>query len=267
MTLSRSGRRPKAGATTQQEPSSDMQERTVESAMAFLRSLAQLILARLGPSPLNIKLSRMNTMKPPRGTAKAGEAHVLWVGPPEPSPEDEGNERLQDICRFIHLSFKQSGFIVEDRPLQLHCTVVNTVYRKRAPNSSRDTESLGSKEPVSAAQKHPSRGQKRQERIPFSYPAIRSSKAVRSIAPSLVPADQSGGATAHGTSKGNKGSTGNGGPPNELTVELGNYPILSLELCEMGSYDEKGGYKSVGGISLLPIDLERQPRNASKSTR
>ena len=127
---------------------------------------------------------------------------------------------------------------------------------------------MGSRGPGPVAEKHPSRGKKQQERIPFSYTAIRSSQAVGSVAPSLVPSARSAGAAIHEGPKGNRGSTpGNGQSPDEFTVNLGNYPILSLELCEMGSYDEKGGYKSVGGISLLPQDLKILLRGANMNMR
>jgi len=208
----------------------------------------------------------MDVMKPGRGTPK-GEAHVLWVGPPDPaqSLEDEleGNRRLHEVCQFIHSSFKEAGYIVEDRPLKLHCTVVNTVYRKRSPKvpevvkgQVQEVENLTSKGTTvqSSSQNRSSRGKKSQDRIPFSFTAIRPSDAVSAVASSST-SNSLEGLRTEAVPETPAGKTGRGKSTDEVAVELGDYPILSLELCEMGSYDEKGAYKSVGGISLLPEDL------------
>jgi hypothetical protein len=111
---------------------------------------------------------------------------------------------------------------------------VNTVYRKRR-----------------APPKGASRGTKREERVPFSYTAIQSSQAIRALdlrtatSASLATTGEES-AQEIPTKEAVTRSVG------EIAVDFGNYPILSLELCEMGSYDEIGGYKSVGGINLLP---------------
>jgi hypothetical protein len=78
---------------------------TVENALALLRSLAGPISEQLGAtaSPMFIKFSRLDVMKPPRGTTGSGEAHVLWTGPEEVSEGDEGNRILHNICSKLNL--------------------------------------------------------------------------------------------------------------------------------------------------------------------
>lgn len=78
--------------------------------------------------------------------------------------------------------------------------------------------------------RRPARG--RQERIPFSYSSILSSAAYRSI-----------GVTDNGL-------TAIPSTSEVCKVDLGSWPVDTIEICKMGSQDAHGVYQSVGGISL-----------------
>lgn len=77
---------------------------TVESALELLQSLKEPLAEqlKLTTTPLSINLSRIDVMEPPRGSAKEGEAHVLWTGPEDALEHDGGNRTLHDICGKDH---------------------------------------------------------------------------------------------------------------------------------------------------------------------
>ena len=54
------------------------------------------------------------------------------------SPSDETG-RLLPFCVALQKMFKDRGFIVEDRPLKLHATIVNTIYAKGRNRPSKDS--------------------------------------------------------------------------------------------------------------------------------
>ncbi|KDR77687.1 hypothetical protein GALMADRAFT_209962 [Galerina marginata CBS 339.88] len=89
---------------------------------------------------------------PQQDEEKVG-AGVLFVGPGKVALKDEDEERqkLRKVTDLIFKTFKQEGYIVDNRPLKLHCTILNASHRKPA------------------------------RRIPFSYSDILSSPAVRLI--------------------------------------------------------------------------------------
>lgn len=78
------------------------------------------------------------------------------------------------------------------------------------------------------------RGGRRKERIPFSFSALLSSSAYKQIA---VP----------GSTEANTSVRPTVGPHR---VRLGKWTADEVQLCEMGSKDADGVYKSVGSISL-----------------
>lgn len=106
---------------------------------------------------------------------------------------------------------------------------MNTVYRKKDKKVSQSAPDQKGKR------------RNNQDRIPFSFDGVRNSTALASVS---HPFD---------------GASNNSSP---IEAELGSYPITSLELCEMGSYDGKGGYRSVGGISLIPATLSSAGRSS-----
>jgi len=167
-------------------------EHTIESALNLLRSLRPQLLETLrsdgAASSLSVPFSKIDIMSPERGDNE--KAHVMWAGP---SAEQLKGSALHKVSHMVHRAFKDAGMLQDNRPLKLHCTLINTTHRK--PRS-----------------KGP--------RIPFSYPAILASQAFASI----------------------QDLNGN--------VDLGEWDVDEIQLCEMGSRDSEGAYVRVGGVSL-----------------
>ncbi|KAL4080544.1 hypothetical protein J3A83DRAFT_22090 [Scleroderma citrinum] len=106
--------------------------RTVADALSLLRSLKPRIMELLVGSRLCVPLERMHIMEPDGGDPD--RAHVLWLGP---SPDNADACRLQRVGELVSGAFRDAGFISERRPLKLHCTVVNTIYRQPRPRGAR----------------------------------------------------------------------------------------------------------------------------------
>lgn len=123
-----------------------IQSRTLDDAVRFLESLKPRLDDLLRVSAANqaqkicAALDSMDILKPEKG----GAAHVLWVGPKDGNSKnivDEETKRLRRVCGkldtrsgevrtvfaqppsrsdFIHSSFKEAGFIIEEnRPLKV----------------------------------------------------------------------------------------------------------------------------------------------------
>ncbi|KAI0775639.1 kinase A anchor protein, partial [Trametes elegans] len=128
--------------------------RTLDAAKGVLARLRPALAALLAGRQLRVKLDRMDIMKPERRDPE--RAHVLWVGP---APDGEGARRLKAVAELVVREFRQAGLLVDEgralkaspgvgtltraRP-QLHCTVLNTVYRRPRGKT----------------------------RVPFSYPSV-----------------------------------------------------------------------------------------------
>ncbi|KAH7884930.1 kinase A anchor protein [Phlebopus sp. FC_14] len=121
--------------------------KTLSEALALLSSLGPRIKESLAENHLCVPLQRMDIMKPDRGDPD--NAHVLWLGP---SFDTEDALRLKAVGELVNQAFIEGGFILDRRPLKLHCTILNTTYRK--PKS-------------------------RGPRQPFSYKALLTSSATR----------------------------------------------------------------------------------------
>ncbi|KAG2123083.1 kinase A anchor protein [Suillus clintonianus] len=117
--------------------------KTLANAQALLGTLRSRIMELLNGHSLCIPLTDMNIMYPDRGNAD--NAHVLWLGP---SLDTENAQRLKTVSEFVNKAFSDAGFIQDRRPLKLHCTILNTSFRKP-------------------------------HRQPFSYNAILASPAIR----------------------------------------------------------------------------------------
>ncbi|KAI0350131.1 hypothetical protein OH77DRAFT_1431260 [Trametes cingulata] len=103
----------------------------------------------------------MDIMKPERRDDE--RAHVMWVGP---AVDGESAKRLKKVADLIVKAFKQAGLLVDEgRHLKLHCTVVNTIYRKPRGRT----------------------------RTPFSYPAILTSEALKAVLVQEAAAAEAGG--------------------------------------------------------------------------
>ncbi|KAH9913462.1 kinase A anchor protein, partial [Epithele typhae] len=183
--------------------------RTLAAAVALLQSVRPKILEVLRGKKLKVSLDRVDIMPPERGDQE--RAHVMWFGPADTA----GGETFRAVANLVHKAFKDSGLLVdENRPLKvcdlvaetrkslLHCTIVNTIYRKPRPK----------------------------ERIPFSYPSILASTALRAR---LANA---------GTS-----TSSQRGP---IAVDFGTWEVNELQICEMGSWGPEGEYVAAARVSL-----------------
>ncbi|KAF9237987.1 kinase A anchor protein [Melanogaster broomeanus] len=99
--------------------------KTLPEALSLLSSLRPLIMEMLCGNCLSVPLEVVNIMQPDGGDPD--KAHVLWVGP---SLETEEGQRLMKVGEMVNKAFMQAGFIIDRRPLKLHCTILNTMYRK-----------------------------------------------------------------------------------------------------------------------------------------
>ncbi|KAH9849437.1 AKAP7 2'5' RNA ligase-like domain-containing protein [Lenzites betulinus] len=127
----------------------ESEQRTLEKARAVLQVLRPRVLEALGGRRLSVRLDRMDVMRPERGDAE--RAHVMWVGPAQ---EGGSGRRLKRVAEMIAGAFKDAGLLIDEgRPLKLHCTVVNTVYRRP-------------------------RGR---ERTPFSYTSVLASEVMKDV--------------------------------------------------------------------------------------
>lgn len=215
------------------DSSRNTQLHSVQDALALLRTLREPIRELINDgssleSRLYLPLDRLDIMRNGRNN-HSDNAHVLWVGP---DLDGELGKRFRRVCELVHSTFKEAGYLQDLRPLKLHCTLINTVYRKQVPRSS---FTLSDAIPGAPPEEHSSSSRRQQhrhhrERIPFSYQSILSSTAYREISVS-----DSGAAPA------------TSGP---CKIDLGAWPVDEIQICRMGSQDGHGVYKSVGGISL-----------------
>lgn len=84
--------------------------------------------------PLQVDLKGLVSMHSPKQTS------ILYI-----APTDETG-RLTPFCIALQKMFKDKGFMIDDRPLKLHATIVNTIYakgRKRPPRSNAYESSSG----------------------------------------------------------------------------------------------------------------------------
>ncbi|KAI0293858.1 AKAP7 2'5' RNA ligase-like domain-containing protein [Multifurca ochricompacta] len=100
------------------------------AATELLVSLAPRIRGLLAHHPLRVSLGRLAIMQP-----DPTRAHVLYA---EPDVHSTDGIRLRAVCELVHSAFKQAGFLTDARrPLKLHCTILNTTYRRPSPGQRR----------------------------------------------------------------------------------------------------------------------------------
>ncbi|KAH9043549.1 AKAP7 2'5' RNA ligase-like domain-containing protein, partial [Lactarius deliciosus] len=105
-------------------------ERDLAAAARLLADLAPRIRAILARAPLRVPLGRLTVMQP-----DPMRAHVLYAEPDISSPD---GRRLRAVCELIRDAFMEAGFLAADRrPLKLHCTLLNTNYRRPVPGQRR----------------------------------------------------------------------------------------------------------------------------------
>ncbi|KII90527.1 hypothetical protein PLICRDRAFT_536428 [Plicaturopsis crispa FD-325 SS-3] len=237
-----------ASSSAESQPAS-----TLDAAISLLQALRPRIIDLLAASPLRVTLDRMSIMPPDRSGA-----HVLWLAPNE---DNEETRRLRAVAELIQREFMRAGLAVDERrPLKLHCTIVNTIYRKPKPKGGR--------------------------RIPFSYDALLRSAAFRDIggampeeirsllgegsAPPTIAHSQTaaGGVDAlveevgamRVTTERDEPRSGKDTGASKLkrlakvpvSVDFGTWDVGEVQICAMGSYGEEGEYVSCGGIHLGP---------------
>ncbi|PCH40591.1 hypothetical protein WOLCODRAFT_68100 [Wolfiporia cocos MD-104 SS10] len=201
-------------ATPPAQSSPAARPRTLASAVALLQEVGLRIREILGREPLRVSLCQMDIMKPERRDPE--RAHVMWVGP---SPDREDARRLKKVAELINKTFRDAGLVVdENRPLKLHCTVLNTVYRK--PRS--------------------------RDRQPFSFSSILSSAVLRAIAVNALSVGAPAAVVAAGSST--QSAILEKGP---VSVDLGEWDVDEVQICEMGSWGPEGEYVCVGRCSLV----------------
>ncbi|KAI0049388.1 hypothetical protein FA95DRAFT_1677515 [Auriscalpium vulgare] len=105
---------------------------TLAAARQTLRALQPRIHQLLQGERLRVGLDRLDIMKPERGNPE--RAHVLYVGPDLSSA---AGHKLRMVCERIQQEFRTAGLLLDDRPLKLHCTILNTVYRRPKPRGAR----------------------------------------------------------------------------------------------------------------------------------
>ncbi|KAH9913435.1 AKAP7 2'5' RNA ligase-like domain-containing protein [Fomitopsis serialis] len=249
MSLQKNANGEQSGATAASdgaEQSSPTQKPTLASAIAHLESLKPDIIELLAGQKLHVELGLMDIIRGGKGSFN--RANVMWVGPPE---DGEFAEKLWTVAQFVNKSFTSAGFVVdENRPLKLHCTIVNTAHRKPRPKY----------------------------RTFFSFTSVRASDALRAIAldpdsltvPVASTADGGSGdaevaaevdaaepAVAEDTTNGHGEAKGKGRPPGQgakkqepVRVDLGVWGVDEIQICEMGSHGPEGEYVCVGKIAF-----------------
>ncbi|KAJ3988510.1 kinase A anchor protein [Lentinula detonsa] len=171
--------------------------KTVESALDLLRSLQPQLTALCAagkPGTLQGSLERVGAFESKDG------ARVLW-------------ERLKlvRVAELVHRAFKDAGYITETRPLKLHCTLINTSYRKPFNRNSQL----------------------------FSFTDVLASDAILEFQPSEDHA-QATSVTPSSVSPSNR----------TVRVAFGTYDIPEIQLCAMGSSGPDGEYISLGNARL-----------------
>ncbi|KAJ3920309.1 kinase A anchor protein [Lentinula edodes] len=187
---------------------------TVESVLTLLRSLQPQLteLCAVGKSgTLQASLERLGAFESKDG------ARVMWVSPREnegwPESEEELEERVKlvRVADMVHRAFKDAEYITETRPLKLHCTLINTSYRK----------------PFS-----------RKPQL-FSFTDVLASNTLSEFRPN-----------GYSTQATSVSSPSESSPDRTTRVALGTYTIPEIQLCAMGSHGPEDEYVSLGSVKF-----------------
>ncbi|KAG8999801.1 hypothetical protein FRB90_011953 [Tulasnella sp. 427] len=117
MALSESSSPSEASSTNEAPP-----KKTVAEALDLLNSLRPEIMDIVSDTGgISVPLTGLRIMN-----AKPEEAHVLWAGP---GSQRDGSS-LWKISLLVFDRFKAAGFVTDTRPLKLHCTLLNSTFRK-----------------------------------------------------------------------------------------------------------------------------------------
>ncbi|TFK17635.1 hypothetical protein FA15DRAFT_675940 [Coprinopsis marcescibilis] len=232
-------------------------KKTTDDALALLRSLqpriSQLLLESGGGEGVKVLLEVLDVFPPGATTG----ANVLYLGPEmagidnlrhrssnaiSSSREDKRSwkERLWTVSNFVHQEFKKAGYIVEKRPLKLHCTILNASHRKpkrRLPFSYEDILNSSARATIEAIA---------QERVEPSTVAVSDdvSSQLAQVTEVLASTSISSPANRHPVDD-RRGSP--------LSVDFGVYDVNDIQLWVMGSRGRNNEYVNLGGIKLEPV--------------
>ncbi|KAH6907432.1 hypothetical protein BKA70DRAFT_1427824 [Coprinopsis sp. MPI-PUGE-AT-0042] len=235
--------------------SENVSKRTPEKALELLRSLQPSIASILsdtgGGVGVKVPLEELFVFPPGATTG----ANVLWLGPDmrgidDVKPRRHGQspntsldemrrwkERLWKVSDFIHQEFKKAGYITENRPLKLHCTILNTSHRRpRRRETFSYTDVL----------KSPARALIETERQHGLEDQATGSEEIRSRMTSNP--NRSSASEQRGVPNASRADRSSG--PYPLPVNLGVYDVNEVQLWVMGSRGPNGEYVSLGGIKL-----------------
>lgn len=107
--------------TVQSKDASDTRSTFHESTAGKLDSLEKPITPptlERHDGPFQVDLKGLVSMHSAKSTS------ILYSSPAD------GTGRLLPFCIAVQKMFKDKGFIIDDRPLKLHATIVNTIYAK-----------------------------------------------------------------------------------------------------------------------------------------
>jgi len=224
--MSLADRSPSSSATPLGTAPQQSVERTLERAAALLQTLRPHVLAMLrgedgSAEPLRLSLQQIDALQFERGRDPSDvRAHVLFAGP---DLRSESAQRLKRVCDEIHRTFKDAGLLVDERrELKLHCTVLNTTYRKPRANGPR---------------------------VPFSYSTVCSSAAVASLAAQNAAALQPSATPASAPRPPRRGEPNNASH-RPVSVSLGTWNIDEIQICRMGSWGSQGEYVADARCSI-----------------
>ncbi|PPQ64972.1 hypothetical protein CVT24_008160 [Panaeolus cyanescens] len=234
--------------------------RTIATTLELLKSLQPRIMEILdGEKAVHVPLDHLDVLKTERMRPKKGKdaqqpvagdsvatgvattdapaeevkekvgAGVLFLGPSHDYHKDETGRKLKEICELVNKTFKEAGYLTDTRPLtvrlktfdlyfhsnasfptQLHCTILNASHRK------------------------PRRWQ------PFSYSDIVQHPACQSLfttSPSIPEP------STYAIPPITRQNTA-------VPIQLGRYPVTSIQLWRMGSRGPNNEYVNCGGIEL-----------------
>ncbi|KAJ7657365.1 hypothetical protein DFH06DRAFT_990958 [Mycena polygramma] len=215
MTLATSG-----SPQAESESAGGSQGKTLEAAIALLRSLGPDIDAIVAPTPSAdtarapvlpvLTLDKMGVLKTQRK-----QAGVLYVGPSDdPDGMNEDTRKVTRIFDLVGRRFREEGFIEEDaRPAVLHCTLINASHRKprRVPRT-------------------------------FSYREIFAHASELNPSSSVGAAADSLPLVPQAVSPQDKDRA--------IRVDFGTWAISEVQLCAMGSHGPENEYVSVAAVPV-----------------
>jgi len=226
---------------------------TTQEAIALLHSLREplrlLLKAQGGDGTLRVPLNYAGVLQVERW--QKGSSNVFWVGPSPDLVKLPGTleHTLQEVGNLVNTEFKNAGFITEMRPLKLHCTLINTRYRKPRPKDGYpfNHEELFSS---SAFMSHIPR-RTSQPGIPrfADAPSTSTTTHQRNLTrtPTVTQTEATGSAKIVGRGGwDDEAETGVAGHP-----DFGTWTVQEIQLCQMIGKDPRtGAYISIGSIQL-----------------